>query len=119
MKHILVVDDEENILTLFQDELTEAGYRVSLAGSGPAALAQIEHETPDLVILDIRMPGMHGIEVLEKLRQKHKDLPVIMCTALQGMRDDFSVLEGNVAGYLTKPIDLDELRAKVKEVIGK
>ncbi len=118
MKHILVVDDEQNILTLFEDELTEAGYRVTLADSGAAALEKIEQEVPDLVILDIRMPVMHGVEVLERIRQKHKDLPVIMCTALQGMRDDYTVVESKISGYLTKPIDLDELRAKVKEVIG-
>lgn len=118
MKHILIVDDEENILTLFEDELTEAGYRVSLADSGAAALDVVEKDAPDLVILDIRMPNMHGVEVLEKIREKHKDLPVIMCTALQGMRDDYTIAQANVAGYLTKPIDLDELRAKVKEVIG-
>jgi len=118
MKHILLVDDEDNILVLFEDELTEAGYRVTTAGSGPEALRLLEQDVPDLVILDIRMPGMHGVEVLEKIREKHEDLPIIMCTALQGMRDDFTVVESKVSGYLTKPVDLDELRAKVKEAIG-
>jgi len=118
MKHILVVDDEQNILTLFEDELTEAGYRVSLANSGLAALKKVDEDKPDLVILDIRMPNMHGLEVLERIREKDEHLPVLMCTALQGMRDDFTVVESKISGYLTKPVDLDELRAKVKEIIG-
>jgi len=119
MKHILVVDDEENILTLFEDELTEAGYRVSTAGTGREALDQIAEETPDLLILDIRMPDMHGLEVLAKLRETNKDLPVIMCTAIHGLKDDYTVWDAGVSGYLTKPIDLDDLVYKVQEVLEK
>ncbi|TFG85187.1 MAG: response regulator [Hyphomicrobiales bacterium] len=119
MKHILVVDDEENILTLFEDELTDAGYRVTTAGTGREALDQIEEETPDLLILDIRMPDMHGLEVLAKIRETNKDLPVIMCTAIHGLKDDYTVWEAGVSAYLTKPIDLDDLVYKVQEVLEK
>ena len=119
MKHILVVDDEENILTLFEDELTDAGYRVSTAGTGQKALDMIKDELPDLVILDIRMPDMHGLEVLSRIRENHKDLPVIMCTAVHGLKDDYTVWESHVSGYLTKPIDLDDLVYKVQEVLEK
>jgi len=119
MKHILVVDDEENILTLFEDELTDAGYRVTTAGTGREALDQIEEETPDLLILDIRMPDMHGLEVLAKIRETNKDLPVIMCTAIHGLKDDYTVWEAGVSAYLTKPINLDDLVYKVQEVLEK
>jgi len=119
MKHILVVDDEEHILTLFEDELTDAGYRVTTADTGRAALQCIEQEVPDLVVLDIRMPDMHGLEVLEKVRHAHKDLPVIMCTAVHGLKDDYTVWDARVSAYLTKPIDLDDLVYKVQEVLEK
>ena len=118
MKHVLVVDDEKHITTLFDDELTDAGYRVTTATSGRTALEMIATELPDLVILDIRMPDMHGLEVLKIIRAKHGDLPVIMCTAMQGAEDDYTVWESQVSGYLTKPVDLDKLRAMVEEVIG-
>ena len=119
MKHILVVDDEENILTLFEDELTDAGYRVTTASTGQQALDCLEEETPDLVILDIRMPDMHGLEVLTRIRETHKDLPVILCTAVHGLKDDYTVWDARVAAYLTKPIDLDDLVYKVQEVLEK
>jgi len=119
MKHILVVDDEEHILTLFEDELTDAGYRVTTADTGMAALRCIEDEVPDLVVLDIRMPDMHGLEVLERVRDTHKDLPVIMCTAVHGLKDDYTVWDARVSAYLTKPIDLDDLVYKVQEVLEK
>ena len=119
MKHILVVDDEEHILTLFEDELTDAGYRVTTTDSGKGALQCIEGAEPDLVVLDIRMPDMHGLEVLEKIRDNHKDLPVILCTAVHGLKDDYTVWDARVSAYLTKPIDLDDLVYKVQEVLEK
>jgi len=119
MKHILVVDDEENILTLFEDELTDAGYRVSTASTGQQALDSIKEEVPDLVVLDIRMPDMHGLEVLSKIREDHRNLPVIMCTAVHGLKDEYTVWDARVSAYLTKPIDLDDLVYKVQEVLEK
>lgn len=119
MKHILVVDDEEHILTLFEDELTDAGYRVTTTDSGQGALQCIQDEVPDLVVLDIRMPDMHGLEVLEKIRDDHKELPVILCTAVHGLKDDYTVWDARVSAYLTKPIDLDDLVYKVQEVLEK
>ena len=119
MKHILVVDDEESILTLFEDELTEAGYRVTTAATGEQALQCIEDEVPDLLVLDIRMPDINGLEVLSRIRQQHKELPVILCTAVHGLKNDYTVWDARVAGYLTKPIDLDDLVYKVQEVLEK
>ena len=118
MKRVLLVDDEEHVLTLFKDELNEQGYDVATAASGQAALAEFARQTPDLVVLDIRMPDMHGLEVLEKIREQNETVPVVMCTALRALKDDYTVWASKVAGYLTKPLDLDEFVAKVKEVIG-
>jgi DNA-binding response OmpR family regulator len=118
MKKILVVDDEKNIRILFRDELEEAGYEVELAESGNEALAKIDVAPPDLVILDIRMADMTGIEVLQAIREKHGSLPVIMCTAVRGLRDDFTIWDAEVSAYLTKPVDLDDLKEKVRLALG-
>jgi DNA-binding response OmpR family regulator len=118
MKRILVVDDEKNIRTLFRDELEEEGYAIDSAGSGREALEKILSAPPDLVLLDIRMEDMTGIEVLEELRKVHKSLPVIMCTAVRGLKDDFTIWDAHVSDYITKPVDLEELKAKIKKALG-
>ncbi|KPL11252.1 hypothetical protein AMJ85_04015 [candidate division BRC1 bacterium SM23_51] len=118
MKKILVVDDEKNIRILFRDELEEAGYEVDLAESGREALEKIEAAPPDVLVLDIRMADMTGIELLEALREEHKQLPVIMCTAVRGLKDDFSIWDAEVFAYLTKPVDLDDLKEKVRQALG-
>ena len=119
MKKILVVDDEKNIRTLFRDELEEDGYEVRTASSGREALEEINRELPDLVVLDIRMEDMTGIEVLEQLRKTHKALPVIMCTAVRGLKDDFTIWDAHVSDYITKPVDLEDLKAKIDKALGK
>jgi len=118
MKKILVVDDEKNIRILFRDELEEAGYEVDLAESGREALEKIETSAPDLLVLDIRMADMTGIEVLQALREEHKDVPVVMCTAVRGLKDDFSIWDAEAFAYLTKPVDLDDLKEKVRQALG-
>jgi len=80
-KKILVVDDEQNIRTLLREELTDEGYDVLLAENGAQALAMIKEEKPDLVTLDIKMPGEDGLSLLRKIREIEYDLPVIICSA--------------------------------------
>jgi DNA-binding response OmpR family regulator len=118
MKKILVVDDEKNIRTLFRDELEEDGYAVETAETGKQALERIFASPPDLVVLDIRMPDMTGIEVLEALRKTHVELPVIMCTAVRGLKDDFTIWDSRVSDYITKPVDLEDLKAKIRKALG-
>ncbi len=118
MKQILVVDDEKNIRRLFQEELIDEGYQVAVASGGREALEKIAARVPDLMILDIRMPDMTGLELLEELRATHPDLPVIVCTALRALQDDYTVWESRIAAFLPKPVDLDELKAKVAACIG-
>ncbi|MFQ5893442.1 MAG: response regulator, partial [Nitrospinota bacterium] len=91
MKRILIVDDEENIRLLYEEELAEEGYEVATAASAEEAMAQIEAKRPDLVTLDIRMPGIDGIEFLRLLRERDRDLPVIIVTAYAEYKQDFSV----------------------------
>lgn len=118
MKRILIVDDEKNIRALFSEELEEEGYEVQTAGTGREALDSIAEHEPDLIVLDIRMPDMTGIEVLEQVRKTYETLPVIMCTAVRGLKDDFTVWDSKVSDYITKPVDLEDLKAKVKKALG-
>ena len=115
MKRILVVDDEENIRLLYEEELAEEGYEVSVAASAEEALAQIEAHRPDLITLDIRMPGVDGIEFLRLLRERDRDLPVIIVTAYGEYKQDFSVWASDA--YVVKSADLDELKAMVRKVL--
>jgi DNA-binding response OmpR family regulator len=117
MKKILVVDDEKNIRTLFRDELEEAGYEVDTAGSGQEALEKVSSKKPDLIVLDIRMEDMTGLEVLEQVRRDHEALPVIMCTAVRGLQDDFTVWDSKVSDYITKPVDLEILKEKIQKAL--
>jgi len=117
-KKLLIVDDERNIRTLFRDELEEAGYEVDTAGSGQEALDKVSKQVPDLIVLDIRMEDMTGLEVLEKVRQSHETLPVIMCTAVRGLQDDFTVWDSKVSDYITKPVDLEILKEKIEKALS-
>ena len=115
MKRILVIDDEENIRLLYKEELADEGYEVSVAASAQEALAKIEAERPDLITLDIRMPGVDGIEFLRLLRERDRDLPVIIVTAYGEYKQDFSVWASDA--YVVKSADLDELKAMVRKVL--
>lgn len=109
---ILVVDDDAAIRRLYKEELEEEGYEVYLAESGKEALRIFGEVKPDIVTLDIRMPGEDGIEVLRKMKEFDSRLPVIMCTAYDH-RDDFNVWASDA--YVVKSSNLDEL----KEIIRK
>jgi len=124
-KTILVVDDEKNIRTLFEDELTDAGFQVLTAENGKEGLRLAVQAKPDLILLDIKMPDMHGVEVLQKFRETDKTTPVIMVTA-HGARSPVSrsmtewvirSKELNIADYITKPVDLDELITKIRQIL--
>lgn len=113
---ILVVDDEKNILKLYQVELEDEGYTVVTANSGKEALEVFDRENPDLVTLDILMPDMDGIQVLRYLKEKRPTIPVIMLTAYD-YRDDFSVWVSDA--YVVKSSDLTTLKATIKQIVEK
>ncbi|MFP4057440.1 MAG: response regulator [Candidatus Brocadiia bacterium] len=118
MKHVMVIDDERDILTCLHEALSAEGYRVTAAVSGAEALDVLEDAAPDLVILDLRMPDMNGIEVLQAIRRDRPELPVIVCSALSSYRNDFDIVSSNVAAFIDKPIDLDKLSQAVRQAIG-
>jgi DNA-binding response OmpR family regulator len=116
MPKILVVDDELKIARLVRDYLTEAGFDVVLAGSGPAALASARSDQPDLVVLDLGLPGMDGYDVTRSIR-RHSAIPIIMLTARSEETDRIVGLELGADDYVVKPFSPRELVARVKAVL--
>jgi DNA-binding response OmpR family regulator len=116
---ILIVDDEPNVLRTVSYALEVEGYEVVVAKNGVEALNKVQSEAPDLVILDVMMPEMSGVEVCEQLRKKPETihLPVIMFSALSQVQDKIRCLEAGADEYLTKPIAPEELVARVKALL--
>jgi DNA-binding response OmpR family regulator len=116
MKTILVVDDEPKIVDLARDYLEHAGFSVRTAGDGPAALAAVQRDHPDLVVLDLGLPGLDGLDVTRSIR-RDSNLPVIMLTARDDELDKLLGLELGADDYLTKPFSPRELVARVRAVL--
>ena len=117
MKTILVVDDDEAIRTLLQEELEDEGYKVLIATNARDALKMVAAEPLDLVILDIRMPGMGGLEALPRILGIKEGLPVIMNTAYSQYQESF--MSWAADAYVVKSSDLTELKDKVRELVNK
>ena len=115
MKQILVVDDEPRIAEICRDYLQRAGFGVLLAGNGPDALALARTKQPDLVVLDLGLPKMDGLDVARALR-KHSNVPIIMLTARVEESDKLIGLELGADDYVTKPFSPKELVARVRAV---
>jgi DNA-binding response OmpR family regulator len=111
------VDDDLSLLRLYQDELSEEGYKVILAKDGKEALAKFEKEKPQVVVMDIRMPVMDGIEALTAMMGKDRQVPVILNTAYPQYRDNF--MTWGAEAYVIKSSDLTELKQKIREVLNK
>jgi len=113
---ILVVDDEPKIVKQARDYLEQGGFRVAVAGDGTTALAQARHERPDLIVLDLNLPGMDGLDVCRALRRE-SDVPIIMLTARIDETDRLIGLELGADDYITKPFSPRELVARVRAVL--
>jgi len=115
--YILIVDDEPEILGYLKRGLVFEGFRVSTAPDGETALALAAAEIPDLVILDIMLPGMDGIAVCEALRQMTTNLPILMLTARDSVPDRVAGLESGADDYLVKPFAFIELLARIQALL--
>lgn len=113
MKKILLVDDEDSIHLLYREELEEEGYEVHSALSGEEALEKLKIISPDLVILDINMPGINGIDTLRQIKEKTPGLPVILSSAYQEFKQDLATWASD--DYIVKSSNLSELKAAVKK----
>jgi two-component system response regulator (stage 0 sporulation protein F) len=116
-KGILVCDDEKPI-RLSLSEMLFNYCEIVEASNGRTAVNVVESESLDLIIIDIKMPHMHGIEAIGKIRQRNQEIPIIVCTAYRKMKDDFTIKNSDVAAFIIKPIDIKALKMKVFELIG-
>lgn len=116
MTRILVVEDDPSLRRLYKNELEAEGYIITVAENGRQALAQVGRETPDLVIMDIRMPEMDGLNAMVEILQRHHKVPVILNTAYSCYMDDF--LAWAADGYVIKSSDLEPLKSKIREVLS-
>jgi CheY-like chemotaxis protein len=117
MEKILCVDDELSILLLFKEEFSEDGYEVILATNGKEALMKYQTEHPQLVVLDMRMPGMDGIEALSTILGKDRQASIVIYSAFPQYREN--IMTWGAEAYLLKSSDLGELKQKVREVLDK
>ena len=116
MKRILVVDDEIHICELYKIELEDEGYSVTVVNSGSEGLEVVDNNPPDLIVLDVQMPGMDGIETLEKLLGRDKGIPIILNTAYSHYKDDFTTWGADA--YVVKSSDTSKLKSEIKRLIG-
>ena len=114
---ILVVDDEPGIRSVLASSLEFEGYTVRTAADGRAALAEIDRARPDLVVLDVLMPGMDGLTACRRMRAADPHLPVLMLTARDLTGDRVAGLDAGADDYLAKPFELDELLARVRALL--
>ena len=115
---VLVVDDEETQRIVLQRFLRKRGWEVDLASGGEEAVRHVEASPPDVVVMDIRMPGGDGREALTRIARKHPRLPVILMTAYGDIRDAVDSVKSGAVDYLTKPIDLHELGLLLENAVG-
>lgn len=114
---ILVVDDDAKVLSLMRRGLAFAGYTVDLAPDGEQALAMARAHLPDLVVLDVMLPGIDGLEVCRRLRAGEPNLPVLMLTAKDRVPDRVAGLDAGADDYLVKPFAFDELLARIRALL--
>ncbi|HUT24627.1 MAG TPA: sigma-54 dependent transcriptional regulator [Sumerlaeia bacterium] len=115
---ILVVDDDAGQRSLFESFLSGQGFHVVAAASGEEALALLDSQEFRIMISDVRMPGISGLEALRRARQKHPNLSVLLVTAYADVKDAVGAMRDGAVNYLEKPIDLDELLASVRHAAG-
>jgi DNA-binding response OmpR family regulator len=116
---ILIVDDEPNVRLVFRTALESSGYSIITAADGEQALQRLGNETVDLVLLDLQMPGMSGMDVLEGIRNAKLDVPVVIVTAHGNVPNAVQAMKLGAIDFLTKPITPEILRAVVSEVLAR
>lgn len=117
MERVLVVDDEPSIVTLLQYNLEKAGFSVTTAGNGETGLKKAMQERPDLIVLDLMLPGIDGMDICKTLRQEKINTPILMLTARDDEFDKVLGLELGADDYLTKPFSPREVVARVKAIL--
>jgi two-component system response regulator MprA len=114
---VLLVDDDARILRMLERTLAAEGYDVSVAPDGGTALARIERSLPDLIVLDVKMPGLDGLAVTRRLRAKRLPVPILLLTARDAVSERVAGLDAGADDYLVKPFDMGELTARVRALL--
>jgi len=114
---ILLVDDEPNVRTVFSDVLKRAGYRVKVVEDGHKAVKEVEKKTYNLALVDLRMPKMDGIEVLENIKKRKPEIPVIIYTGYGSVTTAVEAMRKGASDYLNKPFSPEELKLAIKKVL--
>jgi two-component system, OmpR family, phosphate regulon response regulator PhoB len=117
---ILVIEDEVNIRRLMRVNLAASGHRVTVAAAGEDGLRLVREDTPELILLDLRMPGISGWDVIRQLKAapEYRAIPVIVVTASARPSEEALILASGAAGYLPKPFTVTQLTEKIEQVIG-
>ena len=116
MSRILIIEDEQNLRLLYQQDLERDGFEVVTAATAAEGLATVEAEAPDLVVMDIRLPGMDGLEAMSRLLDKNPKIPVILNSAYSSYKESF--MSWSADAYVVKSSDTGELRTKVRELLA-
>jgi DNA-binding NtrC family response regulator len=116
--NILLVDDEVDFIVTLAERLELRGVNARVAHDGEAALKAVADNVPQVIVLDVMMPGMKGIEVLQKIKGEHPEVKVILLTGQGKTRDGIEGMQHGAFAYLTKPLDLEELIRTIDEAIS-
>jgi len=114
---ILLVDDEANLRTVFSDVLKRAGYRVKAVEDGHEAIKEVEQNTYNLALVDLRMPKMDGIEVLENIKKRKPEIPVIIYTGYGSVTTAVEAMRKGAVDYLNKPFSAEELKLSIRKAL--
>lgn len=117
-KKILLVDDEAEFVTTLAERLEIRGFKAEAATSGKQALEFIKDRNFDAAILDVKMPGMDGLQVMKKIRELHPDVPIILLTGYGSTDDGVQGVNKGAFDYLMKPLDIEELISKIQEALA-
>ena len=116
MAKILVIEDERNLRLLYKQDFERDGYEVITAGDAPEGIKLVEAEHPDLVVMDIRLPGMDGLEAMGRVLDRHPRMPVVLNSAYSSYQDSF--MSWAADAYVVKSADTDELRTRLRYLLA-
>ena len=116
---VLLIDDEQEFTGALAERLELRDYSVQTVDNGEDGLSAIENNPPHIVVLDLKMPGLSGIEVLKRVKFQHPDLPVLLLTGYGSTEDGIKGMQLGAFDYMMKPLNIDELIAKLQEAAGK
>ncbi len=115
MSHVLIVDDEPAICWAFRECLTDEGFSVDIAGTAEQAMAMAKRKSPDVIVMDVRLPGIDGLQAMQHFRQKSTSVPIVIMTAFGSLKTAVNAIDGGAFDYLTKPIDLENAISIVRQ----